>query len=364
MISLNIPSSALVVYEPHTQSPEIYRQGMYDLFMEKSFRVQIADYRHFHRNWMGDIIALAGTSTAGKSSIIKELRQLETDRIEDGLDLKMDVELLKCLKKHCPDEVGQLENLMQPLDIPNAVWTKERAWKPSVSEAEKLAAEGVIKRLKKSMDELPREEMDAIFKRLEPQMFDEAFERSRRGESVIFDVLEVEAFVHHATMRNFDGPLKVVLIYCPFHILASRMEKRNREAQESGNLSNQRIGVFPFLQFSNIYSRKKTGQRTLEVITRNQAIKAFDENFDKGTIAARLRGDPLPSEEKLLIEKENTRRIFLKKLGFDEGIDRIEIAPHHEQHYHFILDSSRFTPEESAKFLHERKESNKGVPSN
>ena len=352
----NTQSTALTVYEPPV-SPKSYLRRAYDLFMERSFKGQIADYRHFHRNWMGDVVVLVGTSTAGKTSIIKALRQLEPDRAEDGIDLRCDVELLRCLRKHAPDDVDALEHFMNSSDIIKAVFGEERPYKASTSEAQKIEAEQVIQKLKKTVEALPKEELDAVFKSAEPKMFDEAFEYSRQGRSMICDALDVDVLARYVRMRNFDGPMRVVLTYCPFHRLSSRMEQRNKEAQASGNLSNQRIGEFPFLQFSDLYSKKEVGQTTLEVITRQQAITTFDKHFDQGT-ADKIRDHqahnlPIPSAEEILMEKESTRQRFLENLGFEDGIDSVEIAPRNEHQYHFIIDSSRFAPIASAKFLHE-----------
>ena len=46
--------------------------------MNDSFKAQLLDYKNFHQYGMGDIVVLVGTSTAGKTSIIKALKQLES----------------------------------------------------------------------------------------------------------------------------------------------------------------------------------------------------------------------------------------------------------------------------------------------
>ncbi len=351
-----VKSTALVVYDPKAHplaKAKARMQEMQNLFMEKSFKAQFADYQHFHRHWMGDIIVLVGTSTAGKTSIIKALRQMESDRVEDGVDLRSDAAFLGYFKKQCPDEVAMLEKVIDPLDIPKAVLSPDRPWKVGVSGPEKIDAELMIQRIKKVLDSAPEAEIHALFQNMEPQMFDEAFERSRRGGSIIFDVLNVDAVASHALMRNFDGPMRMVLVYCPFYMLSSRMEKRNKEAEESGNLMNQRMGEFPLVQFSQIYTQKDKGQRALEVITRSQAIKAFDENFDQGIIGARQAGRTLPSDEQILADKVKFRQFFLDDLGFTDDLDKVEIAPRKQHLYHLFINSGNLRAEESAKILHE-----------
>lgn len=351
-----IRSTSLVVYKPLANPlarAKVYMEKMQDLFMEKSFKAQFADYQHFHRHWMGDIVVLVGTSTAGKTSIIKALRQMESDRFEDGVDLRCDAAFLEYFRKQCPDEVAMLEKVIDPLDIPKAVLSPDRPWKKGISGSEKMNAESLIQRIKKVLDSAPEEEIHALFQNMVPQMFDEAFERSRRGGSIIFDVLNVEALASHALMRNFDGPMRMVLVYCPFYMLSSRMEKRNKEAEESGNLMNQRMGEFPLVQFSQIYAQKDKGQRALEVITRSQAIKSFDENFDKGTMSAKQAGRKLPPDEQILADKVKFRQFFLDDLGFTADLDKIEIAPRKQHLYHLLLNSGYLKAEESARIIHE-----------
>lgn len=88
------------------------------------------------------------------------------------------------------------------------------------------------------------------------------------------------------------------------------MEKRNQEALESGELSNQRIGEFPLMQFSEIYTQKEKRQVAFERLTRKQVTKIFNDNFDKGLEAAPIEGRKLPSAEQLVIDKKKLRAVF------------------------------------------------------
>jgi hypothetical protein len=184
-------------------------------------------------------------------------------------------------------------------------------------------------------------------------MIDEALEFSRRGGNIIFDVLNIDVLAKRLLTRHFNGPLRAILTYCPFHVLSSRMERRNKEALESGELGNQRNGAFPFLQFSDIYSQKEKEQDVLDTITREQAITAFDANFDKGVEADSIRGMKLPSLDELQLMKDKKRAGMLKKLGFKEDVDAVEIAPKNQDFYHFMVNISYQLPEESTQMIHE-----------
>jgi ABC-type phosphate/phosphonate transport system ATPase subunit len=59
--------------------------------MARSLKAHFADFNAFHSFGKGDIVVLVGTSTAGKSSIIRALKELEPDRLEDGGDIRVSV---------------------------------------------------------------------------------------------------------------------------------------------------------------------------------------------------------------------------------------------------------------------------------
>lgn len=334
-------SASLVAFHPRSYpllKSEDQVQEMRSLFVARSLQAQFADYQYFHRyGRMGDVIVLVGTSSAGKSSIIKALRQIEPDRIEDGIDLRADARFLEYYKLKCPNEVTMLEKVMDPLDIPKAVASPERTWKRALSEQEMADAERLIQHIQEVEKSAPEAEMQEWFQNMEPQMFDDAFEHSRLGRSIIFDVANVDAIARHTLMRNFPGPMCVALVYCPFSALSSRMEVRNREAEESGHLMNRRVGELAFIQFSEIYTRKAQDQPPLELITRSQAIKTFDDNFDKGD---------------RLGNKDTSRQTFLDNLGFTPNDNKVNIAPRNQHLYHLFLHSGKLTAQESAQILH------------
>lgn len=352
-------SKSLAIEQSHLHMQESMKARMQSV-MDESFKAQFRDYNHFRQYGMGDIVVLVGTSTAGKTSIIQAIKQLEPNRIEDGCDLRGLAIALKVLTKYHPNEIEILRKLMKtPLDIPKAVGSKERSWKTEITSQEKIEAEEAIQRIKKTEDAFSSKEKENIhraFQNMELEMFDDAFEYSRRGGNIIFDVLNIDVLAKHVLMRNFDGPMRVVLTYCPFNVLSSRMEQRNKEAVESGELSNQRIGEFPLMQFSEIYTQKEKGQTSFERLTREQVTKAFNENFDKGTEAnretARIEGRKFPSEKEILKEKAKTLADFLANLGFKDGIEVVEVAPKKQQFYHLCINSSKLLPTESAKIIH------------
>lgn len=324
--------------------------------MEDSFKAQFRDYHHFHQYGMGDVVVLVGTSTAGKTSIIKALQQLESTRVEDGVDLRCNLTFLNLMNKFHPHEIEILSRLMKNrLDIAKVIGSKERSWKTDITSLEEREGEEAIQRIKETADAFfskGKEEIDRVFQNIELEMFDDAFEHSRRGGNIIFDVLMIDALSKHLLTRQFNGPIRIALTYCPFYLLSSRMEKRNKEAVESGEFSNQRIGEFPLMQFSEIYTRKEKRQVAFERLSREQVTQAFDENFDKGVEADRKRKHQLPPEKQIALDKKRLRAEFLTNLGFKEGVDVVEVAPRNQQLYDLFINSSQFSPSQSAKLIH------------
>lgn len=350
------------LYMPETLKTRM--QHVMQSVMNDSFRAQFRDYDHFHHYGMGDIVVLVGTSTAGKTSIIQALKKLESDRLEDGGDIRAESISLKIMTKYNPKEVEILDKVLKkPLDIVKAVDSGERSWKTGILPQEITEAEEAIQEIKKRQDKFSsqeKEEIQGLFDNMPLEMFDEGFEHSRRGRNIIFDIMNIDLFSQHLLMRNFNGPVRTVLAYCPFHVLSSRMETRNKEAVEKGELSNLRVGAFPLTQFSKIYTQKEKGQVALERLTREQVTKTFDENFDNGTRAdqeaARIAGREPPSEKELkeISEKKaKLRTEVLTNLGFKEGIDVVEISPKNQRLYKLRIDSSKLSPDDSAKKIHD-----------
>lgn len=367
----NYNSSAVVAYTGKSQGTEqslsrIDMQKIIKMLMQRvvnsSLKIQFQDHACFRHYGMGDIVVLVGTSNAGKTSIIKALKQLEPDRLEDGYCLRALTTILTAMTKSNKNEIETLMKVMNTAsDIPKAIGSTERSWKIGITSKEKIEAEKAIQKITKTYDSLSvkeKKDINNLLQNKNLEMFDDAFEYSRKGRNIIFDVLNIDVLAKHILMRNFDGPMRVVLTYCPFWVLSSRMEERNQKAVKSGELSNQRIGEFPLMQFSRIYTQKGKGQRAFERLTQNQVTQTFDENFDKGTEKARetanLKGEPFPTPKKISKEKKRLRDAFLKNLGFQEGINKVEVAPRNQNFYHLLLNSNQLFPDESANVIHRR----------
>lgn len=352
---------------PHVDNRKAY-QSQKSFFIQKiayeSLRAQFKDYSHFSQYGMGDVVLLFGNSSAGKASIIKALKELEPDRKGDSLNLRIVAISWTFMAEKFPDEVNLVEKMIvAPSDFTNFFYPlseKKIILKKGFSPQEIFEAEKAMERMREFFEKLLRSsnseeeaDCDRNFENFQFEAIDDAFESSRKGKDVICDVtLKIDALAKHLLMRNFKGPLRVVLTYCPFRILSLRMEQRNKEAWASGDFVDLRAGESTLMEFSEIYTQRQKRQMIFERLTRNQVVEAFNENFDKDVEHNRrcnlLKLDP----REVSVKRNQLRAIFLKNLGFKENVDVVEVAPRNQHLFHSFIDTSRLRPEESARMIH------------
>ena len=96
-------------------------------------------------------------------------------------------------------------------------------------------------------------------------MYDQVFSTENESEQVIVDIFPLpggvlpvlQDFQERAKSFQNQNPditltTHTALAYCPPQFLSARIEERNQRAVSSGNLNNQRKGLFPFEQLSTL----------------------------------------------------------------------------------------------------------------
>ena len=101
---------ALIPYTGETPQEKIYKHFAKSI-LNQSFSTQFADFKAFHHFGEGEIIVLLGTSTAGKTSIIKALKQIEPERIEHGIDLACRQSCLDYIEFVYPEDYRFLQSV-------------------------------------------------------------------------------------------------------------------------------------------------------------------------------------------------------------------------------------------------------------
>lgn len=342
----------------HIKADHIKTPTLKESTSERIFKSTLED-KPLEGKPIGHVTVLIGTSSVGKSSIIAALKEFDPSLEESGPDLVGYQSALNFLELQeiVPREDYQfLKSVLKPkthdVHILDAISGGSYEFREDVSKEEKEKAILIAQKLKTPTDQFAEE----IGKNIEEIMFDKVLAFSKEGKNAIFDTLFVDnVFKHHISR----APIKTVLIYCPFHELTNRLEKRNKEALEKGNKSEIRPGPYPLFQFAKLFGPKQEpSDRVIDVITRAMVEDDFDKNFNAWIEIEEVQKLQLLREEdkeKRLHEieerRESEKQILLAALGFtDPSIEEIELTPRSKRYDEFI-DTSRTKPPESAEIL-------------
>jgi hypothetical protein len=266
----------------------------------------------------GRITILLGTSTAGKTSIIKNMLNMKEGLVDHSLDnmisdkigvmfKEFDLELYTQLTKYVnPNRINGIlfgDNVAGPDELQNAI-IKARSVKDAF---------------------LAERDWRAIFN----DMYEDIIESSVAGKDVVFDTVIIQQ-LEDFMCKNFKAPIRIVLIFCPLINLTQRILQRNIEAEESGAILNKRH-INHFLQYSRLYcQRQNKSAPLLEEISKKDALQAI-ETFSNDS-------------------EQQTK--FLESLGLDEKTEKVEITsrwPHISDEY--VINSSRKAPVAIARML-------------
>ncbi len=212
----------------------------------------------FHTFTKGEIIYVYGSSTSGKSSLVKnfsdtfpEWKVVSTRHLKTLYFVKKMEQIsrkeIKFLSKYFDNE-----EILQMIEEPGQIILPKKYIMP----IEKL------NKLIRNIQEIQskQEQLIAICHPMEALHFvySCAFNLSRSGSKVIIDNLDVEGFYRYMILHRIHCPLFTVLVYCPPQHLLSRVTKRNKQSLniDRGNL---RSYLRPFETFFQIYGSLENG---------------------------------------------------------------------------------------------------------
>ena len=207
------------------------------VILRSSFQVQLKDYRAFHLFGKGDILVLAGTSTAGKSSIISSLKQIK-DRLVHGLDTQSYEMAFAYLKTDHHEDYAFLNSVLMPkkheMHLMHAILWSIYVFKPDVSEENQARA----KEKGNYLNPLVQKAIRGIPLRRETLMLDRVLTFSINGYNSILDVIEIDSIFQHLINRRYHAPLRMALVYCPFRLLTERIVERTEKLLKAGSSIN------------------------------------------------------------------------------------------------------------------------------
>jgi hypothetical protein len=358
-----VKSTALVVYNPQAHplaKAKAHMQEMQDLFMEKSFKTQVADYQHFHRSWNGNVVVLAGGSSAGKSSIINALKTLDSGMVEEGSDLTGANSIYEFMEASLArvgvtsEDWQHLHEVLKPRPnnwhIHEAVNKKLGAgrstygFKSGTSVEDQDRAIATAAKLHEPVDEFAQRTSqmtdDIILKKV--------LEHAKSGRNVAFDMHEMDKIADHPLSQH--AHIKSVFVYCPFRELTDRLAERNRKAL-AGEIdpSEVRAGVFPLLQYAELVRPVSDySEDVIETISLGEVIIKFNKTFDAGikvlesTPEGLLELDRMKTAEGgLEARRAQKEQILLTAFGCmtsDDPAKSIHLVPRRQ--YDLLIDTS------------------------
>lgn len=135
--------------------------------------------------------------------------------------------------------------------------------------------------------------LDGLFGKGEERLFDIAIANSKAGKPIILDVIPDttdgktigQRFEEYCQKQNHQCPIHVALVHLPVKELTKRMEGRNAAAIARDDPADQRNGIFPFEQYVKAFkpAMELTGERVVGTLTRadlEDAISKFSNQND------------------------------------------------------------------------------------
>ncbi len=284
------------------------------------------------------ITLLLGTSSAGKGTIIKELKRQdellpEGDRLgwqEDGLDLavRRRAKYFKTIEEG--EDKNSLADLMKSFNEPEIAGAiflgKLKVGDRDVSLTERDAYESIKEQEGLDVDKYSEKNMHylqelagkyhAQFQEMEKPgpndnlmevIFDQAIENSKQGRPTVLDLVPlgdydvVAEFNKHMESRNFSCPSVIAVAHCDVSKIVEHMDSRNA----TGDAEEARDGFFPLNQYGEMYHEAKEGERVVGEL-------AIDDILDAANRYGSNRG------EVVLLENNKDAQDLVKKLQIDD----------------------------------------------
>ncbi|MBA3721472.1 MAG: hypothetical protein H0W88_03630 [Parachlamydiaceae bacterium] len=272
------------------------------------------------------LIFLSGTSTSGKSTIMRSYAQSSSNRKELGTDDFEETRCASLIQKHCPEEYAILSQAIENKDLYRFLFTPPDFIKSNPNLFFKAGStdsqKAEVFSLNDSKEFFPK--ITSMLKKNKPTQDKEHFETilndSRKGISVIFDTPNAAGFFEHFKEASHDIRVERFLVYVPLSDLVKRLPGRNAEAIKTGNFPNQRPYIDLLNQFKNMYRKAEPDEDAIDTLTREEVRKIFADN--KKDIEDENKNVIENGRSFYTIEEEE----YLKHFGLTEPGSRVKIT--------------------------------------
>ena len=291
-----------------------------------------------------NLILLLGTSTSGKTTIINNLLE-KIDSLKDySLDYRLFIERSQQIKERYPLEYDAMiqvvihENIAKVVDGNTKFITQSMA--PVNKKEKALIASGVIRK-KMYMGDAMTEEEKQNRRTFYPLVLKKIDAEISRKQSLVLDCTKLKELNDIASHIS-QAKIKKILVFCPLKELSNRMKIRNQKAIKDSEIFNLRDG-FPLWQYASLYRKKRHDhEATLETLSREDAIKIFDEFLQS------------PNEITLAFIKKlglraGTKEVFLTYLSFSPSDKMIEMTTRFDSENFLIIDTSKYDMDDIVK---------------
>lgn len=237
---------------------------------------------------LGKIFVLLGTSSAGKSSVIHALKDIDSSWVEMGPDLAGFLHMADMIKVTFPKEYEKMSQGLEHTEIAHAVVdvfykAKEGTesnlgflhWKSgSYSKSEIVKWIGEVA---KNPDFIPLDKSMYAAEtsaKINQKMIHFICSESRQGRSVFVDGLgpdTIEAF----SKQMYGCPVKIGLAYLPLHHLVDRVAKRNATARSTGDDAEVRSYEQITRQFLEHFKFAEAGEPVIGHLSLEKMNTAF-----------------------------------------------------------------------------------------
>lgn len=264
------------------------------------------------------VVLLLGSSTAGKSSLCRELvttHGWKSSSIDEvvGKIVNMSPSDLKLLMFEKLNASGVIQNL-QTLMTEEEILTLCATGVLTISkDIHLIAAHGFANPLLPNLEDVLikagfieseisklAKDIRLVTKINDPmvRLYDEVFDKGNSGQSIVIDLVPdpdesakecLEYFQKRAQQYSEENPSEtlttsLVFAYCPVQKLSERIQERNRKADIDNNPTDKRVGLFPFHQLATLVTADKLFDDSSEhVLSRNELFYMVNKhaNTDK-----------------------------------------------------------------------------------